>query len=75
MLLAATAAWHLLVVRAESLAQGQAAVPTSEGQAAAATGASPLGLALSRMWSASRLLMASVKAGAPPCFTLPDSLG
>ncbi|KAL4431186.1 hypothetical protein ABPG75_006442 [Micractinium tetrahymenae] len=71
-LLAATAAWHLLVVRAEFLAHEQAAVPASGADVA---GGSSLGLALSRMWTASRLLMALIRAGAPPSFTLPDRLG
>lgn len=74
-LLAATATWHLLVVRAESLAQEQAAAPASQGDAPAGAGCCPLGLALSRMWTASRLLMALIRAGAPPSFTLPDRLG
>lgn len=38
-------------------------------------GGSSLGLTLSRMWTASRLLMALIKAGEVPSFTLPDRLG
>ena len=58
-LLAATAAWHLLTVRAESLAQQ----------------AGGLGPALSRMWCTSRLLGAVAKATEAPSFHLPDCLG
>jgi hypothetical protein len=59
-LLAATATWHLLTMRAEALAQ--------QGTAA------QLGPALSRMWSASRMLMAVAQATAAPSFQLPERL-
>lgn len=69
-LLAATAAWHLLVVRAEALAQEQEqAAPGGQ------LGSPHLGLALSRMWCASKMLMAVVKANSAPSFRLPDRLG
>ncbi|PSC76906.1 hypothetical protein C2E20_0152 [Micractinium conductrix] len=67
-LLAATAAWHLLVVRAEAVAERQAAAPPSAG-------GPEMSLVLSRMWAASRLLMAAAKATAAPSFQLPDRLG
>lgn len=60
-LVAATATWHMLTMRAEALAQ--------QG-----TGAL-LGPALSRMWWASRMLMAVAQAAAAPGFQLPERLG
>lgn len=60
-LLATTAAWHLMTVRASALAGSTAGV----------------GPALSHMWLASRLLMAVSQAQASdaPNFQLPDHLG
>lgn len=66
--MAAVAAWHLLVVRAEALAEQQtAASPASSGP--------QLGLALSRIWCTSRVLMAVSKSASGPRFRLPDRLG
>lgn len=64
-LLAASAIWHLLVVRAEALAQSAA----GDSQLAAPTAA-----CLSKMWFASKLLLAVSKATTNG-FQLPDRLG
>ena len=60
-LLAATATWHLLTMRADALAQQGSPLQ--------------LGPALSRMWWASRMLMAVSQATAAPSFQLPERRG